>query len=301
MKLEVCHIVKRFMDKEVLHGISFEVNSGSTMGFLGRNGAGKTTAIRSILNVFPYDEGEVLLDGEHFRPKDYQIGYLPEERGMYQKEGILRQLIYFSELRGYSKEAAEKSAMELLEKVGLEEYANSKLEVLSKGNQQKVQIVQALLNDPEIIILDEPFSGLDPVNAEVLKNLIREEIRKDKLILFSSHQMSHVEEFCDEITLIDQGRIVLTGNLDEIKAQRGKDKYYLEYMDSAQRDYDLDFIDYSYRPFNRGILLELPTEEDRRQILNFFAKENAPIKTFAKFYPSLQDIFVETVGDKNEI
>ena len=231
MILEIKDIYKSFSDKQVLHGVSFPIHQGKALGFLGRNGAGKTTAIRILMGLFPADSGEILLDGQAFKPHKHSIGYLPEERGMYPKQKVLEQLIYFGNLRGLSKNEAKESTLYWLEKLGVMEYKDKKLETLSKGNQQKVQIAQTLLGDPDIIVLDEPFSGLDPVNSQILKDIISELIKEQKLVIFSSHQMSYVEDFCEEIALIDKGEIVLTGNLDEIKREYGKNRMTLSSLD----------------------------------------------------------------------
>ena len=199
MILELKNIEKSFGDKKVLTGVSFKAEGGKAFGLLGRNGAGKTTSIRILMDVFPANSGEVLIDGH---PIDYSkigIGYLPEERGLYPKKIIIDQLTYFAELKGMSHKAAVQSIDYWLGRLGMTEYRNKKLETLSKGNQQKIQLITALAHDPDIIILDEPFSGLDPVNAMLLKDVVKEQIAKGKIVLFSSHQMSYIEEFCDSI------------------------------------------------------------------------------------------------------
>ena len=172
MKLEVNELKKSFGEVEVLHGVSFSVESGSALGLLGRNGAGKTTTIRILMDVFKANSGTILMDGKPFIPKEYQIGYLPEERGLYPKKMVGEQLIYLAMLRGLSAKKAKEQTKKWLERMGVSEYENRKLETLSKGNQQKVQLAQTLLCDPDIVILDEPFSGLDPVNAQILKDVI---------------------------------------------------------------------------------------------------------------------------------
>ena len=211
MKLEVNSLKKSFGEAEVLHGVSFSVESGSALGLLGRNGAGKTTTIRILMNVFKGNDGTITIDGKPFVPKEYQIGYLPEERGLYPKKMVGEQLIYLAMLRGLSAKKAKEQMKKWLERMGVSEYENRKLETLSKGNQQKVQLAQTLLCDPDIVILDEPFSGLDPVNAQILKDVIKGQIQAGKLVIFSSHQMSYVEEFCDEIAILNHGDVVLAG------------------------------------------------------------------------------------------
>ena len=212
MKLEVNNLKKSFGETEVLHGVSFSVESGSALGLLGRNGAGKTTTIRILMDVFKGNDGTITMDGKPFVPKEYQIGYLPEERGLYPKKTVGEQLIYLAMLRGLNAKKAKEQTKKWLERMGVSEYENRKLETLSKGNQQKVQLAQTLLCDPDIVILDEPFSGLDPVNAQILKDVIKEQIQAGKLVIFSSHQMSYVEEFCDEIAILNHGDVVLAGN-----------------------------------------------------------------------------------------
>lgn len=217
MVLSVNNITKSFGEKQVLKGISFEAHSGKALGLLGRNGAGKTTAIRIIMGVFNPDSGVVNLDGVPIDPQKVRIGYLPEERGLYPKRKIAEQLVYFAKLRGIGKEDAIKNADELFRKLKIEEYKNARLDTLSKGNQQKIQLIATLITNPDIIILDEPFSGLDPVNALLLKDIVKELISKGKLVLFSSHQMNYIEEFCDDILILNGGEIVLSGNINEIK------------------------------------------------------------------------------------
>ena len=199
MKLEVRDLTKSFEGNQVLHGISFEVESGSALGLLGRNGAGKTTTIRIIMDVFKADEGEVYLDDEPFNPKKHLIGYLPEERGLYPKKTVLEQIVYLTRLRGLSKKEAVNNAKKWLKRLEIDEYANRKLETLSKGNQQKVQLASTLACEPEIVILDEPFSGLDPVNSKILQDVVTEVINEGRIVIFSSHQMSYVEEFCKDM------------------------------------------------------------------------------------------------------
>ena len=199
MKLEIKDIYKSFTQTEVLHGISFSVERGKALGLLGRNGAGKTTTIRIIMNLFEANKGEILLDGKKFTPKYHHIGYLPEERGLYPKKKVFEQLVYLGELRGLSRKEAKENTNYWLKRLGVEEYKNKMLETLSKGNQQKVQLAETFLTNPDIVILDEPFSGLDPVNSQILKDIINELISQNKLLIFSSHQMGYVEEFCEFI------------------------------------------------------------------------------------------------------
>ena len=227
MKLEIKNLRKSFSGNEVLHGISFSVESGKALGLLGRNGAGKTTTIRILMDVFKADSGEILFDGKPFIPRNHQIGYLPEERGLYPKKKVIEQIVYLATLRGISKKEAKENTKKWLTRLGIAEYEDRKLDTLSKGNQQKVQLAQTLVCNPSIVILDEPFSGLDPVNAQILKDVVNDLIADNKIVIFSSHQMSYVEEFCEDIAIINKGNIALSGNLKDIKKEYGKNRLIL--------------------------------------------------------------------------
>ncbi|WP_195236994.1 ABC transporter ATP-binding protein [Romboutsia sp. 1001285H_161024_C4] len=304
MKLEVKDLRKSFSENEVLHGISFSVESGKALGLLGRNGAGKTTTIRILMDVFKANSGEVLIDGKKFNPRDYQIGYLPEERGLYPKKKVTEQIVYLAQLRGADAKRAKESTKIWLEKLGIEEYANRTLESLSKGNQQKVQLAQTLVCDPEIVILDEPFSGLDPVNSQILKDTVRELINQDKLVIFSSHQMSYVEEFCEEIAILNKGEIVLSGNLKEIKKEFGNNRlilsaenFTLNDLESICKDKfkDLVIVDEVKKDY---LILVLNENATKKQLLESILKENIDIEKFSVYEPDLTDIFVKKVGEE---
>ncbi len=304
MKLEVKDLRKSFSENEVLHGISFSVESGKALGLLGRNGAGKTTTIRILMDVFKANSGEVLIDGKKFNPRDYQIGYLPEERGLYPKKKVTEQIVYLAQLRGADAKRAKESTKIWLKKLGIEEYANRTLESLSKGNQQKVQLAQTLVCDPEIVILDEPFSGLDPVNSQILKDTVRELINQDKLVIFSSHQMSYVEEFCEEIAIINKGEIVLSGNLKEIKKEFGNNRlilsaenFTLNDLESICKDKfkELVIVDEVKKDY---LILVLNENTTKNQLLESILKENIDIEKFSVYEPDLTDIFVKKVGEE---
>jgi ABC-2 type transport system ATP-binding protein len=303
MILEIKNINKSFSGKQVLHDISFTVTSGKAMGFLGRNGAGKTTTIRALMDVFQPDSGEFLLDGVKFDPSTSRVGYLPEERGLYGKEKILSQLIYFATLRGATPASAKASAESLLERFGLSNVKNQKLETLSKGNQQKVQIAQALLNDPDIIILDEPFSGLDPVNSIVLEDVIKESIEKGKLVIFSSHQMGYVEAFCDEITLIDQGRFILSGNLKEIKTKLGNARLKVTSINEdpsvLQKQLSDKISDITVEAIDHALIIELLNQKTKNSFIMECLQKSVDLESYGPYEPSLQDIFIKMVGQDN--
>ena len=239
MVLELRNIEKSFGEKQVLKGVSFRAEGGKAFGLLGRNGAGKTTSIRILMDVFPANGGEVLMDGKPIDYQQIQIGYLPEERGLYPKKIILEQLVYFAELKGMRHKDAVKAVDYWLERLGMTEYRNKRLDTLSKGNQQKIQLVTALAHDPHIVILDEPFSGLDPVNAMLLKDVVKEQIAKGKIVLFSSHQMNYIEEFCDSIAILNAGKVVLSGDLHDIKRNYTRDRLVVrtEYPEKIKADF----------------------------------------------------------------
>ena len=302
MKLEIRDVCKSFSSKQILHNVSFTVSSGKAMGFLGRNGAGKTTTIRSLMNVFKQDSGEFLLDGQHLDVTKVKIGYLPEERGMYSKEKILDQLIYFARLKGAKYKEAKESAEYWLKRFELDYAKHHKLETLSKGNQQKVQIAQALLNDPDVYIFDEPFSGLDPVNSQVLKDVIQEKIDQGKLVIFSSHQMSYVEEFCDEIALIDKGRIILSGSLKSIKEAMGEGKVRIKFKQMSNED-SINWMKNHLPQFqcesDRQSLIVSIRDTTSKEFLKLCALKDADVEYFAPYCPTLHDIFVKKVGEEN--
>ena len=303
MKLEMKDLRKSFGDKEILHGISFSIESGKALGLLGRNGAGKTTTIRILMDVFRADSGTVTVDGRPFHPKKFRIGYLPEERGLYPKKGVQEQLIYLAQLRGSSHADAKEQSMRWLKRLGVEEYAQRKLETLSKGNQQKVQLAQTLVCDPDLVILDEPFSGLDPVNSQILKDVIQEQIEAGKLVIFSSHQMSYVEEFCEDIVLINHGDIVLSGDLGKIKREYGHNRLVIglgeEYQEPAQilRDYVGDLLRVVGSRKDQ-VIAEMKEGCTRKLLLKELLDRNLVPEEFGNYEPSLTEIFVEKAGDQ---
>ena len=294
MLLEFKNISKSFGEKEVLKNVSFTVESGKAFGLLGRNGAGKTTSIRILMNVFAQNEGEILLDGKPIDYKKTLIGYLPEERGLYPKKIILEQLVYFAELKGMSYKDAVASVDYWLDRLGMTEYRNKRLDTLSKGNQQKIQLITALAHDPDIVILDEPFSGLDPVNAMLLKDVVRETIEKDKIVLFSSHQMSYIEEFCDSIAIINKGKVALFGDLKEIKRTYPRDKLVV-FTTETQRLKD-EYSDKCSDLPDGSLLLKLEGGESKKGVMSELV-EKFDIDEIKVYEPSLNDIFVEYAGD----
>lgn len=294
MVLELKNIEKSFCEKKVLTGVSFKAEGGKAFGLLGRNGAGKTTSIRILMDVFPANSGEVLIDGH---PIDYNkigVGYLPEERGLYPKKIIIDQLTYFAELKGMSRKAAVQSIDYWLRRLGMTEYRNKKLETLSKGNQQKIQLITALAHDPDIVILDEPFSGLDPVNAMLLKDVVKEQIAKGKIVLFSSHQMSYIEEFCDSIAILNNGVVALHGDLHDIKRDYPRDRLVVrtESPDAIIADFGSTCTVME----NGNLMIRLGSPSEKRATMTRLV-EKYDIDEVKVFEPSLNDIFVEYAGD----
>ncbi len=294
MILELQSIEKSFGEKQVLTGVSFKAEGGKAFGLLGRNGAGKTTSIRILMDVFPSNSGSVLIDGQ---PIDYNkvgIGYLPEERGLYPKKVIIDQLTYFAELKGMSHKDAVKSVDYWLDRLGMTEYRNKRLDTLSKGNQQKIQLITALAHNPDIVILDEPFSGLDPVNAMLLKDVVKEQIAQGKIVLFSSHQMSYIEEFCDSIAILNDGKVAISGDLHDIKRNYVRDRLVVctEHPDAIIADFGsaCTVLD------NGDLMIQLASADDKQATMKRLV-ENYDIDQVRVFEPSLNDIFVEYAGD----
>ena len=284
MKLEVKDLRKSFGEKEVLHGISFSIESGRALGLLGRNGAGKTTTIRILMDVFRASGGTVTVDGKTFHPRDFRIGYLPEERGLYPKKGVLEQLVYLAQLRGSDRKTARQQAQWWLKRLGVEEYAQRKLETLSKGNQQKVQLAQTLVCSPDLVILDEPFSGLDPVNSQILKDVIQEQI-------------------CEDIVLINHGEVVLSGNLDQIKREYGHNRLVIgleagtEHPEQLLEEQLGDLIRVTGHRKDQ-VIVEMKEGCTRERLLAGLLEKKLIPEEFGNYEPSLTEIFVERAGDQ---
>ena len=295
MKLELQNLEKRFGEKEVLKGISLTTEGGKAFGLLGRNGAGKTTTIRILMNVFPADAGQVLLDGAPLDHNKISFGYLPEERGLYPKKKIIDQLVYFAELKGMRRTEAVASADRWLTRLGMNEHRNKRLDTLSKGNQQKIQLITTLIHDPQIIILDEPFSGLDPVNAMLLKDVVKEQIHKGKIVLFSSHQMNYIEEFCDSAAIINGGKIVLCGEIREIKRNYPRDRLMVATPDRDRLLADKTLT--ASTTEDERICIQLKSPDQKNETVRYLA-ENYDMDEICVYEPTMNDIFVEYTKDR---
>lgn len=294
MVLELKNIEKSFGDKQVLTGVSLKVEGGKAFGLLGRNGAGKTTTIRILMDVFPANSGKVLIDGQPIDYDKVNIGYLPEERGLYPKKIIIDQLTYFAELKGMSHKNAVNAVDYWLERLCMSEYRNKRLDTLSKGNQQKIQLITAVAHDPDIVILDEPFSGLDPVNAILLKNVVKEQISRGKIVLFSSHQMNYIEEFCDSIAILNAGKVALCGELHDIKRNYVRDRLVVrtEFPEQIKSDFGSSCTVME----NGDLIIQLLSADEKKAMMKRLV-ETYDIDEVKVFEPSLNDIFVEYADD----
>ncbi|MCR0396332.1 ATP-binding cassette domain-containing protein [[Clostridium] innocuum] len=304
MELQVHDLHKSFDGREVLHGISFSISSGKALGLLGRNGAGKSTTIRILMDVFKADQGNMSMNGKTFHAKDYNIGYLPEERGLYPKKKVSEQLIYLATLRGLSHGEAKANLKKWLKRLGIEEYENRVLDTLSKGNQQKVQLAQTLMCDPDIVILDEPFSGLDPVNSQTLKEVVQEQIQDGKFVIFSSHQMNYVEEFCEDIVILHHGDVVLQGNLKQIKKEYGKNRIVIRALYPKKQEFrelletQCQELLHIYEEKDGGFIIELQPNVNKRDVLTRMLELEVDLEAFQLYEASLTDIFVSKAGDE---
>lgn len=298
--LEVKHLKKRFDGVTAVDDVSFTVPEGSIFGLIGRNGAGKTTTLRMIMNIFLPDEGEVLVRGAaagiEFRE---QTGYLPEERGLYKKLKVLETILFFAELKNKHGKAVEKSAIDYLKKFDLYDRRNSKLQDLSKGNQQKVQFISTIIHEPEFIVLDEPFSGLDPVNTNLLKEIILDLKKKGKVIIFSTHLMDFAERMCDSITMIDKGKVILTGNLNKIKSDFAQRTVKLSYEGNIDFLHNHELIE-SVHDFGKTATLKVKDNKYIKDVLKLLVTSNVDVYSFASNEITLHEIFVALAGDERE-
>ena len=296
MGLVVQNVKKSYGDKTVVDGISFEMNHPGVFGLLGTNGAGKTTTIRMILGILKKDSGEINWNGKKVERKNVNFGYLPEERGIYPKIKIIEQLTYFAKLKGMKEAPAKEEIKKWAEKLKVSDYLEMTAEKLSKGNQQKIQFIASILHSPELIILDEPFSGLDPVNTELLKNVIIELVKDGKYIIMSSHQMSSIEEFCTEVLILNKGKTVLQGNLNEIKSKYPANRISViadRNIDNIIKDLGLEI----YIEKDNNYEIKIQSEEDGYKLFKQLSNQDVKVTKFEIKKPSLNDIFIEKVGE----
>lgn len=286
-------VSKSFAGKRVVDRISLTLDRPGVYGLLGTNGAGKTTTIRMLLGIITKDSGEITWNGQNVDRKTVNFGYLPEERGVYPKVKIFDQLMYFAELKGMNKISAATSIQKWAKRLKVEEYLNVPAERLSKGNQQKIQFMTAILHDPDLIVLDEPFSGLDPVNTDILKNIIIDLVRQSKFIIMSAHQMSTIEEFCNDILILNRGKAVLQGNLKQIKSTYPANRLVISTGD------DISIYLQNFTIENQTdsqYTLKIQSETSAQQLLHDLVENNISIDKFEIMKPTLNDIFIEKVG-----
>jgi len=295
MSLCVDKLSKSFDGKKAVNQMSFEMTKPGVFGLIGTNGAGKTTTIRMILGIIRMDEGSSSWDGRPITRETMSFGYMPEERGIYMKSKILEQLVYFGMLRGMNKMDARKSAAALMERVGISEYQEVEAEKLSKGNQQKVQLIATLVHNPELIFLDEPFSGLDPINTETLSRLLSELVDEKKFIVMSSHQMSTVEDFCENLVMLHHGETILQGNLKNIKAGYGHTNLLVNALqDLSAIAADAGLVEIAHHADE--VEYRISGDDMARDFLGkLIGKGIYPIKYEIR-EPSLHEIFIEKAG-----
>ena len=296
MGLLVENVSKTFIDKKAVDNISFRIEKPGLFALLGTNGAGKTTTIRMMLGIIKKDSGIITWNGKEVDRKSVNFGYLPEERGIYPKTRIIDQLQYFAQLKGMSKEESMKNIDYWLERLKMTEYKYEIAEKLSKGNQQKIQFITAVMHDPELIVLDEPFSGLDPVNTDVLKDVIFELVQKGKYIVMSSHQMNSIEELCEDIVILNKGKTVMTGNLNEIKETYKVNKIEIQTKEDIVKDVESEggkIVSHSGRKY----IVAIDNEEKASSILKELTAKDVKIEKFELMKPTLHEIFIEKVGE----
>jgi ABC-2 type transport system ATP-binding protein len=294
--LEVKNFTKRFNGITAVDDASFSVTEGSVFGLIGRNGAGKTTTIRMMLNIYFPDSGEVLFRGKKIEQnfKDL-VGYLPEERGLYKKMKVIDMLLFLAELKGKKGSEVNKSAHKYLDRFDLADRKNSKVEDLSKGNQQKIQFIGTILHDPDFLIFDEPFAGLDPINTNLLKEIILEMKNKGKAVIFSTHLMEFAEKMCDTIAMIDKGKIILNGKLSEIKEKYASRNINLNYQGNISFLNNHSLVE-SVEDFGNTTGIKLRNENTDQELLKVLLQNNIAIKKFNVDEISLHEIFVSLAG-----
>lgn len=294
--LEVRNLSKSFGNLKAVDNVSFAVPEGSVFGLIGRNGAGKTTTIRMMMNIYLPDSGEVILQGSKVG-QDFknQVGYLPEERGLYKKMKVLETILFFAELKGKSGKAVENQALDYLKRFQLLDRKNSKLEDLSKGNQQKIQFVSTIIHDPEFIILDEPFSGLDPININLLKDIILDFKNRRKVIIFSTHLMDFAEKLCDHIAMIDKGKLIITGSLKDIKSKFGQNNISLSYSGDISFLHNNPLIQ-KIENFGSTVGIRVKDPDCTNELLKLLIENGVNVKKFDANEISLQEIFIELAG-----
>lgn len=295
MGLELKDVCKSFGTKEAVKHLSLTIDKPGVYGLLGTNGAGKTTTIRMILGIIKRTSGTITWNGKEVTRENVNFGYMPEERGVYPKTKIFDQLMYFARLKGMKVKEATEAIDYWLKRLDMEEYRNMLAEKLSKGNQQKIQFIIAVMNDPELIVLDEPFSGLDPVNTEMLSKVVEELVSKNKYIIMSSHQMSSIEEFCSNLTILNRGNTVLQGNLEKIKESYPSEKIEIISKDNIEdiiKNQGLEILENRENHY----LVRIKEQTEGQNLFKKLAENNINLSKFEFKKPTLNEIFIEKVG-----
>jgi len=295
--VEVSHIIKSFADKVVVNDLSFSVSQGEILGLIGPNGAGKTTTIRMMMDIIKPDSGDVTILGEKLsEATKNKLGYLPEERGLYRKLGVLDSIIYLASLKGVDARSAEERADELLNQTGMLPHKRKKIEELSRGMGQIIQFIVSIIHDPELVVLDEPFAGLDPVNAELLRGMLFNLRSQGKALILSTHQMNEIEELCDRILMINHGRSVLYGNLTKIKSKYRSNSVLLEFVGELG-----EVPGVTEKRTHKGYVeLVLDGNTTPQQVLERLVTAGITVNRFEIATPPLNEIFLKVVGEAHE-
>lgn len=300
--LELRRLTKQYATQKAVDDVSFEIEEGKIFGLLGPNGAGKTTLLRMLTGIFYPDEGEIIFDGRKFNPLSdiRKIGYMPEERGLYKKMKIGEQALYLAQLKGLSRSEAMEKIKYWFARLEMQSWWNKKVEDLSKGMGQKLQFVITVLHEPKLIILDEPFSGLDPVNANLIKDEIYRLAKNGSTIIFSTHRMEQVEEICDNIVLLNLGKKILDGSVNEVKQNFKQNLYEIQFVGNVDDACVSEVFDICEKTAN-GIFVKIKNGFTGNDVLKFFIEKNAVVTHFSEILPSLNDIFIQLVNGTNAV